>query len=167
MEPVVASLELCSKETAVVPGVHRQAGQEELVFTRSAGPDDGGDAVPIALRAEQVPELCLELAMRLREGERVRERIHQISNLILDGLLRAADFLLQLARIQEVEERVSRSEEHTSELQSPMYLVCRLLLEKKKKAIKSNSEEKTNRTHAIISKISTTTSNINYLSCTN
>src|SRR5437762_8170287 len=28
--------------------------------------------------------------------------------------------------------RLSRSEEHTSELQSPMYLVCRLLLEKKK-----------------------------------
>src|SRR5437762_4974182 len=27
-----------------------------------------------------------------------------------------------------------RSEEHTSELQSPMYLVCRLLLEKKKAA---------------------------------
>src|SRR5262250_2109010 len=27
----------------------------------------------------------------------------------------------------------TRSEEHTSELQSPMYLVCRLLLEKKKK----------------------------------
>src|SRR5437764_8828340 len=28
--------------------------------------------------------------------------------------------------------RFARSEEHTSELQSPMYLVCRLLLEKKK-----------------------------------
>src|SRR5437762_9209578 len=28
---------------------------------------------------------------------------------------------------------MKRSEEHTSELQSPMYLVCRLLLEKKKK----------------------------------
>src|SRR5437879_8891707 len=28
---------------------------------------------------------------------------------------------------------MDRSEEHTSELQSPMYLVCRLLLEKKKK----------------------------------
>src|SRR5436189_3127554 len=27
---------------------------------------------------------------------------------------------------------MKRSEEHTSELQSPMYLVCRLLLEKKK-----------------------------------
>src|SRR5437762_11069793 len=31
------------------------------------------------------------------------------------------------------EYRKSRSEEHMSELQSPMYLVCRLLLEKKKK----------------------------------
>src|SRR5437764_6445842 len=30
---------------------------------------------------------------------------------------------------------VTRSEEHTSELQSPMYLVCRLLLEKKKDTI--------------------------------
>src|SRR5258708_21995001 len=30
-----------------------------------------------------------------------------------------------------------RSEEHTSELQSPDHLVCRLLLEKKKKTIKS------------------------------
>src|SRR5437879_8275037 len=33
-----------------------------------------------------------------------------------------------------------RSEEHTSELQSPMYLVCRLLLEKKKKQKTTNSE---------------------------
>src|SRR5437879_10096903 len=34
---------------------------------------------------------------------------------------------------------MNRSEEHTSELQSPMYLVCRLLLEKKKKTtIKDN-----------------------------
>src|SRR3712207_8194043 len=31
---------------------------------------------------------------------------------------------------------VPRSEEHTSELQSRQYLVCRLLLEKKKKKIK-------------------------------
>src|SRR5690348_18075962 len=30
-------------------------------------------------------------------------------------------------------QRLSRSEEHTSELQSPVHLVCRLLLEKKKK----------------------------------
>src|SRR5256885_4939626 len=33
--------------------------------------------------------------------------------------------------------RTARSEEHTSELQSPCNLVCRLLLEKKKKIISS------------------------------
>src|SRR3712207_7801363 len=39
------------------------------------------------------------------------------------------------ARLGEHGERQSRSEEHTSELQSRQYLVCRLLLEKKKKKI--------------------------------
>src|SRR5438552_14619947 len=36
-----------------------------------------------------------------------------------------------------------RSEEHTSELQSPDHLVCRLLLEKKKKKKKKIKEEST------------------------
>src|SRR5436189_84312 len=36
-------------------------------------------------------------------------------------------------RFHRLVDRLSRSEEHTSELQSPMYLVCRLLLAKKKK----------------------------------
>ena len=35
-----------------------------------------------------------------------------------------------------------RSEEHTSELQSPMYLVCRLLLEKKKEIKKEKKKKK-------------------------
>src|SRR5437762_7462351 len=43
------------------------------------------------------------------------------------------DAHLALGRHGEGEAR-DRSEEHTSELQSPMYLVCRLLLEKKKTA---------------------------------
>src|SRR3712207_8728605 len=34
-----------------------------------------------------------------------------------------------------------RSEEHTSELQSRQYLVCRLLLEKKKKIINAHTSE--------------------------
>src|SRR3712207_6967622 len=37
-----------------------------------------------------------------------------------------------------VVKRLLRSEEHTSELQSRQYLVCRLLLEKKKKQITDN-----------------------------
>src|SRR5690348_17893121 len=39
----------------------------------------------------------------------------------------------------------SRSEEHTSELQSPVHLVCRLLLEKKKK--KKNTRKRQKQEH--------------------
>src|SRR2546426_7915848 len=41
---------------------------------------------------------------------------------------------------------VRRSEEHTSELQSPCNLVCRLLLEKKKKTIAHNTHLRIERT---------------------
>src|SRR2546427_7589648 len=41
--------------------------------------------------------------------------------------------------------RGTRSEEHTSELQSQSNLVCRLLLEKKKKKKKTEDTTKTNR----------------------
>src|SRR5437762_7658864 len=62
----------------------------------------------------------------------------------LEDILRAknsltADYLSGRLRIPVPRNRTqprtvrNRSEEHTSELQSPMYLVCRLLLEKKKK----------------------------------
>src|SRR5437762_9377942 len=39
--------------------------------------------------------------------------------------------LRETRETQATKEQSNRSEEHTSELQSPMYLVCRLLLEKK------------------------------------
>src|SRR2546426_6906602 len=39
------------------------------------------------------------------------------------------------------EQRAMRSEEHTSELQSPCNLVCRLLLEKKKKRRSADDSE--------------------------
>src|SRR5258708_23259590 len=45
----------------------------------------------------------------------------------------------------------ARSEEHTSELQSPDHLVCRLLLEKKK-----NKQETQNVSNSTIYKVSTT-----------
>src|SRR3712207_8892395 len=62
---------------------------------------------------------------------------------VADGVARVADALRRggevrahgLARnrlVEEVEGGGQRSEEHTSELQSRQYLVCRLLLEKKK-----------------------------------
>src|SRR5256885_5562218 len=49
----------------------------------------------------------------------------------LDPYSPAKGWILQWLKGREV-----RSEEHTSELQSPCNLVCRLLLEKKKKSMK-------------------------------
>src|SRR2546426_8208214 len=48
----------------------------------------------------------------------------------------------------ETEHGIDRSEEHTSELQSPCNLVCRLLLEKKKKKKRKNLCKSTEREYA-------------------
>src|SRR3712207_8901327 len=58
-----------------------------------------------------------------------------------DALEVAEDLLLRReepAPVRVHRERVRRSEEHTSELQSRQYLVCRLLLEKKNRPPNSN-----------------------------
>src|SRR2546422_2140953 len=44
--------------------------------------------------------------------------------------------------------KLTRSEEHTSELQSRLHLVCRLLLEKKKKKKKKNDNNTTQIQHS-------------------
>src|SRR3712207_7227553 len=55
-----------------------------------------------------------------------------------EGLTKGGMQLIDATRAEELYSRmgpgreISRSEEHTSELQSRQYLVCRLLLEKKK-----------------------------------
>src|SRR5258708_25726295 len=51
---------------------------------------------------------------------------------LVSGLDGVAEFILVDAPSREVGD-FGRSEEHTSELQSPDHLVCRLLLEKKKR----------------------------------
>src|SRR5437763_10961140 len=54
----------------------------------------------------------------------------------VDALARRKGVSVDAARFAD-----ARSEEHTSELQSPMYLVCRLLLEKKKNPISQHTVE--------------------------
>src|SRR3712207_8702797 len=68
-------------------------------------------------------------------------RLEQVTLLQLDGRLEPEQFNECLDKaiggckiVYEIQKQ--RSEEHTSELQSRQYLVCRLLLEKKKIAIK-------------------------------
>src|SRR3712207_8427037 len=64
-----------------------------------------------------------------RSGNLLHLRTHQQRGRFSLSTLRPPVWDEQSSRLLE---HVSRSEEHTSELQSRQYLVCRLLLEKKK-----------------------------------
>src|SRR3712207_8471869 len=81
-------------------------------------------------RSRLPPEQVLVGGDRQDVGERplVHHRRQAIAHLAQGGVVRGG------LRRREAEER-PRSEEHTSELQSRQYLVCRLLLEKKKTKI--------------------------------
>src|SRR3712207_7495008 len=67
---------------------------------------------------------------------------------IADGAEHRIDRCIAVARARGVDGigvwgfRACRSEEHTSELQSRQYLVCRLLLEKKKTELRTTSDKR-------------------------
>src|SRR3712207_7630294 len=77
---------------------------------QSVGGDDGGGATDPGQHDRHA-------------GPEVRPRSHPLPAVEVD---RDED------RLEEEEQPLDRSEEHKSELQSRQYLVCRLLLEKKK-----------------------------------
>src|SRR5438552_9738405 len=82
-----------------------------------------------ATATTEIYTLSLHDALPISDGaEDVDDPHREVAVLALE-----ADALLGVARPQERK----RSEEHTSELQSPDHLVCRLLLEKKKKQTKN------------------------------
>src|SRR2546421_8394702 len=73
----------------------------------------------------------LPLPEQLQSLDLAPRHLSMLSLLLLDGPLTVS----QLARMLGVAPTTVRSEEHTSELQSRSDLVCRLLLEKKKKIV--------------------------------
>src|SRR2546426_8452097 len=80
----------------------------------------------IRRRERRVPSLLLwDPSLRDREASAFFQRLQRDPLLILQ--------ILALLALAIALARPARSEEHTSELQSPCNLVCRLLLEKKKK----------------------------------
>src|SRR5437762_11203427 len=96
---------------------------------------------PALLLVDDDPTLLSVLARRLtREGFDVRTAGSGQAALaalerswpalvVVDVMMPGMDGFELCRRIKRIADL--RSEEHTSELQSPMYLVCRLLLEKK------------------------------------
>src|SRR2546427_632919 len=110
-------------------------------------------AKPLAQAESVTPELdTSNLAERSQElvtlGEHQSEVVDQFGdglpwhpdhyeNAIRSELRRGCEAFLRAGRYLVVARECARSEEHTSELQSQSNLVCRLLLEKKKKTNKS------------------------------
>src|SRR5437762_7560822 len=86
------------------------------------------DALPISHPTRGLVEVLGEVVGRARAVGAVRDNDVGVGQLGI-GVI-CGDVLV-------------RSEEHTSELQSPMYLVCRLLLEKKKKNKKKQTSTTT------------------------
>src|SRR3712207_7354360 len=74
--------------------------------------------------AEKVDLVVLDVMLPRLDGLEVCKRLRSQSSVPI---------IMLTARDDELDKVLGRSEEHTSELQSRQYLVCRLLLEKKKK----------------------------------
>src|SRR3712207_8159662 len=70
-------------------------------------------------------EICPVVAIELHDGTILTGKSSQLMDSTAAALLNAVKYFANIS--DEI-----RSEEHTSELQSRQYLVCRLLLEKKK-----------------------------------
>src|SRR5437879_3663148 len=111
---------------------------EILVYGRNGG---GANTPGWSIRVvpNKFPALGIEGELD-REGEGLFDKMNGIG--AHEVIIESPEHAASLATLPEraVEDVLwGRSEEHTSELQSPMYLVCRLLLEKKKKHTRPGS----------------------------
>src|SRR5438552_9095151 len=106
-------------------------GPATLILFRNVRIEDG--TVMLRLRAGPAPDPTHEIDAAARDGPlRVRRFDHLTARLAALRLSSPRERGIRMD-ITGLAVQSSRSEEHTSELQSPDHLVCRLLLEKKKK----------------------------------
>src|SRR5260370_24531210 len=109
--------------------------------------EDNDDDIDLTLRALNKCHLSNDVVVA-RDGQEALNYLRAARTdpswlpvlVLLDLRLPKVDGLDVLRRIRSAEATRNRSEEHTSELQSHLNLVCRLLLEKKNyKATKANT----------------------------
>src|SRR5258707_3689448 len=107
---------------------------------RIAGGGEEGTVIAVVVNhAMRFRRAAGELRQQARKrvgrlcGRRVRVDHRMIRELREARAQIGGDAILKIDRVQSIDADQQRSEEHTSELQSRQYLVCRLLLEKKKK----------------------------------
>src|SRR5690606_33467008 len=102
--------------------------------------DSEGDiCVPLSKSAQKEQWISKYLAKHFQKISKLEEDLLRVPTtdefffLQSESSFNAFDFLLLIVKREPVKNCYARSEEHTSELQSRENLVCRLLLEKKKK----------------------------------
>src|SRR2546430_7706056 len=124
---------------AVAPGrafpvVHRT--REDETDPHPAGRVDHGPGVLVAgiVKVEEVDARRRAVEQHLGEREGGAERDPRAVELLRERIEHPVAPAHEVEVVAEASQERLRSEEHTSELQSQSNLVCRLLLEKKKKA---------------------------------
>src|SRR2546425_2959933 len=125
-EGVQLLLLLANRAALLDVGADRLHAARE-VFLALGGEPLFGEAALELLRAAEFAEDQVQLAHD--QLEQLDLPVEQLEDVGLDGPRGREVHDVDLARLPDA----VRSEEHTSELQSLAYLVCRLLLEKKKK----------------------------------
>src|SRR5690348_18181643 len=110
--------------SAVLPSMLVQRGNEETRRIATGASKERREAAFLGCGANGRSEFCGRLAARIRIVARPPARFSQKGCRIERSTRKAGSSFAACAG--------ARSEEHTSELQSPVHLVCRLLLEKKK-----------------------------------
>src|SRR3712207_7215481 len=91
---------------------------QEIILDHYRNPHHKGLREPYDAEVHHVNPTC---------GDEVTLRVR-----VADGVVEDVSYEGSGCSISQASSSVMRSEEHTSELQSRQYLVCRLLLEKKK-----------------------------------
>src|SRR2546425_1875907 len=125
---------LAATSITVGPVAIPQSPQEFGVHRlRASGRRIGRDTVPRpdVLQVWILIQQIMRYVAFLQSFERGRAGVGRHERVDVQLILRAAN--QRFRQITRVVRNIDRSEEHTSELQSLAYLVCRLLLEKKKK----------------------------------
>src|SRR2546425_8034002 len=97
-------------------------------------PATSGLTVQCANQAAPRARIYFSRAWRTSVDHTMAQRARQLPSHILPSHIRRSPTEVG-AMLRRLRAHAPRSEEHTSELQSLAYLVCRLLLEKKKKTI--------------------------------
>src|SRR2546422_2389834 len=107
------------------------AAQAELEKTRGKLLALGKDTLEVDAQLARANALVAQAPPEMLDAAKLQEQASGFEHLNLKG----REFHRVLHEISAARPASGRSEEHTSELQSRLHLVCRLLLEKKKRSL--------------------------------